>query len=279
MTAAAETTEAKPEEKKEDKEEKKEEKTEAKPEEKTSTKNKRASIFGNIFQKVGSPTNEKSEKEAAPAVPEKDKDTAVSSTAPQLGDPVDASASKPIEPESVTATDGEAKTTEGGTSPSSKSGLLSFMKKDGKKETKTEAKPEEKTEEAATSEATASAEPAQTTPKEKRRSSMFGSLGTKKEKKSETSDGGESDSKAKSNKLGGLFRKPSKAVKPTEKKEETTPTETEAIPEGTEKAENTEAPNGVESTEEKEKKETIGDVSADSVNVGPSNTATVQAAA
>lgn len=221
-------------------------------------------------------------------MPEKDKDTGVSSTAPQLGDPVDASASKPIEPESVTSpAEGEAsKTTEGGTSPSSKSGLLSFMKKDGKKETKTEAKPEakpeEKTEEAATTEASASAEPAQPTLKEKRRTSMFSGLGTKKEKKPE-SDGAESDSKAKANKLGGLFRKPSKAVKPTEKKEEsTTPTETEAIPEGGEKTENTEAPNGVEeSTEDKDKKETIGDVGADSVNVGPSNTntATVQAAA
>ncbi|KAK2760809.1 hypothetical protein FQN54_002047 [Arachnomyces sp. PD_36] len=253
-------------------EEKKEEKTEAKAEGTTSTKNKRASIFGNFFQKVGSPTQEKSEKESAPAVPAKDKDTTVSSTAPQLGDPVDASASKPIEPESVTApAEGEAPKTEAGTSPSSKSGLLSFIKKDGKKETKAEDKPAE---EAATTEATATSEPEKVT-KDKRRTSMFGSLGGKKEKKTE--EGAESDSKSKSNKLGGLFRKPSKAVKPTEKKEETPATETEAIPEGGEKTETTEATNGVEATEEK--KETIGDVSADAVNVGPSNTTPVQAAA
>ena len=171
----------------------------------------------------------------------------------------------------------KASATETGTSPSSKSGLLSFIKKDGKKE----AKPEEKTEETPATETTATAEPAQVTPKDKRRTSIFGSLGGKKEKKSETSEGegAESDSKPKSNKLGGLFRKPSKAVKTADKDKEAAPAESEAIPEGTEKAETeapatTEAANGVEATEE-----TIGDVSANAVNVGPAATTPVQAAA
>jgi len=52
-------------------------------------------------------------------------------------------------------------------------------------------------------------------PKEKRRTSFFGNLGMKKEKKAdsdnEVTDGEAKETKAK--KLGGLFRKPSKAVK------------------------------------------------------------------
>lgn len=67
--------------------------------------------------------------------------------------------------------------------------------------------------------------------KEKRRTSFFGSLGVKKEKKADTSDNeattdGETKEKGKSSKLGGMFRKPSKAVKL--EKGETAPTETEA---------------------------------------------------
>lgn len=73
---------------------------------------------------------------------------------------------------------------------------------------------------------------AATTPKDKRRTSFFGAFG-KKEKKADTSDNeattdGEKETK-KGNKLGGLFRKPSKAVKLD--KEEVAATEAEAKPE------------------------------------------------
>ncbi|KAJ5318804.1 hypothetical protein MYU51_012807 [Penicillium brevicompactum] len=150
-------------------------------------KSKRASIFGNFFQKVASPSQEKSEKEAT-AVPATE-ETAVASTAPQLENPVEETAA-----------------------------------------------PVEATETAAPTEAaveTPVETPAETvsTPKEKRRTSFFGNLGVKKEKKAESSDneatdGETKETKAKSNKLGGLFRKPSKAVKLD--KEEVAAAETEA---------------------------------------------------
>ncbi|KAJ5730034.1 uncharacterized protein N7483_004542 [Penicillium malachiteum] len=154
VAAPAETAEEKPEEKKEEK------------------KAKRASIFGNFFQKVTSPAHEKSEKEATAPAPVEE--TAVASAAPQLDNPVEEAAVEPIEAETVTAAaDGEAV-----------------------KET-----------------AETPAEAA--TPKDKRRTSFFGAFG-KKEKKdasdNEATTDGEKETK-KANKLGGLFRKPSKAVK------------------------------------------------------------------
>ncbi|OJJ49350.1 hypothetical protein ASPZODRAFT_129788 [Penicilliopsis zonata CBS 506.65] len=161
---------------------------------------KRASIFGNFFQKVTSPSHEKSEKEAtAPAEP-----AAVSSTAPQLENPVEEAAVAPIEPESVTApAETAAATAEAAETPA-------------------EAAPAEAPAAAATSPA----------PKDKRRTSFFGNLGIKKEKKGETSDNEATDgeTKHKSNKLGGIFRMPSKAVKLGEKKETAT-AETETKPE------------------------------------------------
>ncbi|KAJ5476411.1 hypothetical protein N7475_002140 [Penicillium sp. IBT 31633x] len=184
-TPAEATETAKEEPKEEPKEEKKEEK-----------KSKRASIFGNFFQKVASPSHEKSEKEAtAPAAEE----TPVASTAPQLENPVEEAAVKPIEPESVTAP-------------------------------------------AATEETPAAETPAAetvSTPKEKRRTSFFGNLGMKKEKKTDSSDnevtdGEAKETKAKSNKLGGLFRKPSKAVKLD--KEEVAAGETDVKADATEEA-------------------------------------------
>ncbi|RHZ74685.1 hypothetical protein CDV55_108431 [Aspergillus turcosus] len=132
-------------------------------------KAKRASIFGNFFQKVTSPSHEKSEKEAAaPAEP-----SAVSSTAPQLDNPVEEAAVKPIEPETVTAA---AATTEA----------------EAPKEI--------------------AASPTAETPsgKDKRRTSFFGNFG--KKKGDSDNEGAEAD-KAKGNKPFGLFRKPSKAVK------------------------------------------------------------------
>ncbi|KAJ5942355.1 hypothetical protein N7516_002523 [Penicillium verrucosum] len=107
------------------------------------------------------------------------------------------------------------------------------------------------------------AEAAVSSPKEKRRTSFFGNLGMKKEKKAdsdnEVTDGEAKETKAK--KLGGLFRKPSKAVKLD--KEEVAAAETEAKADAAEEApavpaketatENApvvEAPKAVETTEE-----------------------------
>ncbi|GIK03123.1 hypothetical protein Aspvir_007192 [Aspergillus viridinutans] len=156
-------------------EEKKEE-TEAKKEEKKAEspapKSKRTSLFGNFFQKVTSPSHEKSEKEAAaPAEP-----SAVSSTAPQLENPVEEAAVKPIEPETVTSAAAATAT-------------------ESPKET------------------AAAQSPTAETPagKDKRRTSFFGNFG--KKKGDSDNEGTDGESKAKGNKLGGLFRKPSKAVK------------------------------------------------------------------
>ncbi|CDM36751.1 hypothetical protein DTO013E5_2873 [Penicillium roqueforti] len=112
------------------------------------------------------------------------------------------------------------------------------------------------------------------TPKEKRRTSFFGNLGIKKEKKdssdNELTDGEAKESKPK--KLGSLFRKPSKAVKLD--KEEATATETEAKADAAEEApavpaketEIQEAPKPVETAE-------------DSKNVNVAVSTPVQAAA
>ncbi|OJD17388.1 hypothetical protein AJ78_02518 [Emergomyces pasteurianus Ep9510] len=222
-----------------------EKKPEAKPEP-SAAKAKRASIFGNIFQKVGN--QDKAEKESAP----KNTETPVSSTAPQLGDPVDASTSEPIKPETVTAAAEPApaakETEEPVTSPTStKSGFLNFIKKemkhDDKKEAvKSEDKPEKKPEETP-------AEPAATettTPpavKEKRRTSLFGNLGSKKEKKPEiATDGEQAGDESKSGstsplpKFGGVFRRVSKAGK-KDKEPAATTSESEPIPEAAEKPE------------------------------------------
>jgi hypothetical protein len=86
-----------------------------------------------------------------------------------------------------------------------------------------------------------------TTPKDKRRTSFFGNFG-KKEKKADTSDNEVTDgeTKAKSSKLGGLFRKPSKAVKLDQ--EETPAAETEAKAEETTEAAATETAAPAEET-------------------------------
>lgn len=133
-------------------------------------------MFGNFFQKVSSPSQEKTEKEAAAPA-----ESSVASTAPQLDNPVEGAAGKPIEPESVTApADGEAAKDSAAQSPAE-------------------------------------------TPKDKRRTSFFGNFGKKKGDSSDTED---AEGK-KGNKLGGLFRKPSKAVKLDNQKEET-PADSEA---------------------------------------------------
>lgn len=135
-----------------------------------------------------------------------------------------------------------------------------------------ESKPAEETP-AAPAEGEAAKDAAETpapepTPKDKRRTSFFGNLGIKK-------DGAEGEGKPK--KLGGLFRKPSKAVKGGEKEKEAAPAET--IPEG-DKPEpiSKDAPAEDKPAEEGKAEEKEADVAAESVNVA-SNSTPVQAAA
>jgi len=93
---------------------------------------KRNSLFGNLFNKVSSPSQEKSERDVGPTVPVKDTDTApVSAVAPQLADPVDISAPEPVastgETDPVTA--GTSTTRQNWTSSSPpKGGIFAFMK-------------------------------------------------------------------------------------------------------------------------------------------------------
>jgi len=216
-----------------------------------------------LFGKKGFtlPGTEKSEKEAAPA--KESEVPPVSETAPKIEEPIE---NKPIDaaavtgPADTTETAAPAEepvteptpapaTTEAATAPHSekKGGLISFIKKaearlEGKKEHKEEAKedkPAETTKEPAAA-APASSEPAATEStengikeerpaREKRRTSLFGSLGTIRKKSpgaAETEEAAE-PKREKSPlpaKLGGLFRRPSKAVK-SEAPKETTPAE------------------------------------------------------
>lgn len=206
--------------------------------------------------------------------PDGPKDTTVppvSETAPKIDEPID---TKPIDTAAVTAPvdtaiDGKAEETtavpaaaEETTSPRTekKSFLAGFMKKhDGKKEeTKEEKRHETPAAETTTPATTDAAEPTnehvgakeERPAREKRRTSLFGGLGTiKKNKKdeSETSEAKENPSDVKReksplpSKIGGLFRKPSKAVKseeahdtkavaPAETVTESTPATTETAP-------------------------------------------------
>ncbi|PYH84472.1 hypothetical protein BO82DRAFT_381604 [Aspergillus uvarum CBS 121591] len=161
----------------------KKEEEEKKAEAPVAQRSKRASLFGNFFQKVTSPSHEKSEKEAAAPAPI---ETPVASSAPQLENPVEEANVKPIEPETVTAAaDAQA-----------------------------------------AKDATPAVSPAAAeTPKNSRRTSFFGNFG--KKKGDSDNEGADGEAKPKGNKLGGIFRKPSKAVK-TEVKE--TKEATEAAP-------------------------------------------------
>jgi hypothetical protein len=113
---------------------------------------KRGSIFGSLFggkKDVTSPTAEKTEAEAAPAVPTKDTAVApVSETAPKIDEPIQ---SKPIDTAAVTAPvdtaiaahdlpansvhaqTTTAPTTKSPTSPSHKGGVLGFFKRQDSK--------------------------------------------------------------------------------------------------------------------------------------------------
>lgn len=191
--AAAEVTEplapTETVDKKEEGEHKKEEKEEKKAES-PAPKSKRTSLFGNFFQKVTSPSHEKSEKEAGHAAGE---NSVVSSTAPQLENPVEDATAKPVESETVTAANEAEASKDAAASPQSPAAENHFTARD------------------------------------KRRTSFFGNFGKKKG----DSDNEDVDSKPKGNKLGGLFRKPSKAVKLDK--------ETAAAKEAEDKADNVEA--------------------------------------
>lgn len=136
---------------------------------------KRNSIFNNLFGKKDSPTSPTT-KESAPVIPAKESEpSAVSATAPQLDDPATTAPSEP------SATGPAADVTES-------------------------AAPNDTPIASATT-----PDPA----KEKRRSSFFGNLGTKKEKKTDLiSDTEEAEGKKSTPaKFGGLFRKPSRAAR------------------------------------------------------------------
>lgn len=191
----------------------------------------------------------------------------------------------------------EAATTETATTPTKekKSGLMGYLKKaeamlEGKKAEKTEEKAAEDISKdpvaaaavdtpATTTETTVpSSDEARPVIADKRRSSLFSSLGTMKKRGNNTETATEADAvsgekkREKSplpQKIGGLFRKPSKAVKSEEKKDstaaatESTPTDSTPAPISKDESELTNgtstseqplaiagdvAPNGVHST-------------------------------
>ncbi len=144
--------------------------------------NKRSSIFGNFFNKKELSSPTT---EAAPVVPVKDETALTSSTAPKLEDSV----SSPTAGATMTNTGPSATVNDAVTSP-----VASPTTPD--------------------------------TTKPQRRSSFFNNLGTKKERRSEAiSDAEGTDGEGKkstASKLGGLFRKPSRATPTTNTKTEST---------------------------------------------------------
>ena len=287
--------------KKEDKKEEKHEEEKSGATTPTDKKAKRNSVFGSLFQKknVTSPTTERTEAETANSTSEV---PPVSETAPKIDEPID---TKPIDAAAVTAPANTEAITEDATkdntttSPAAetpktekKGGFLSgFIKKvEGKKEEPKEEKPTETTTATAEPSTTPAHDGATETPsetpvtkeerpaRERRRTSLFGSLGTMK-KKSETKDdttkttepavNGTETKREKSplpTKIGGLFRKPSKAVKSDAPKEtateptaEPTTDATTAIAEPTPATETTALPEAPES-------KIIGDVVPEAVH-------------
>ena len=164
--------------------------------------NKRNSVFGSFFNKRdnASPTRERKDKDALIA-PVKDNEPApLSATAPQLDDPVKTS---PIQADEKVETKGDV-------APLA---------------TDTPSAPDNSVPAPATTETPSKdipTSPIATTPdtsKDKRRQSFFGTLGGKKERRTDvTSDSEVTDGEGKksaSGKLGGLFRKASRSTKST----------------------------------------------------------------
>ncbi|RMZ82721.1 hypothetical protein DV738_g1521, partial [Chaetothyriales sp. CBS 135597] len=187
-------------------------------------KTKRGSVFGALFKKPAVGANvDKADKDVGPATPAKDVH-AVSETAPKLDEPIE---NKPI--------DAAAPKTE------KKSGFLAGLikkaetKKEELKEFKDSKKEELKKEEAKEDKATTDGTTEITAPKderpavEKRRPSLFASLGTIKRKSKEDKEGPDSgeESPAESKpqkspltkQIGDLLRRPSKAIKAGETKD------------------------------------------------------------
>ena len=139
--------------------------------------NKRSSVFGGFFSRKESSTGPTTA-EASPTAPVKDEPSGVSSTAPQLDNPVPASTTEPAAPTSEPA---KTETTSA--------------------------------EEATTSPAAVATSPA--SPTDKRRTSFFSNLGTKKEKKTAPTSSGDELTDGETKKQGsgfsGLLRKPSRA--------------------------------------------------------------------
>ncbi|KAI9722318.1 MAG: hypothetical protein M1812_001790 [Candelaria pacifica] len=181
---------------------------------------KRNSLFGGLFQKkdVASPAEEKSERDIAPAVPAKDVPTKETQNHTTETPPVIAPMANSISPTTgnPASTETPATTTEPVSPVTNKLDTKDIL--------------------APTSETTvtaASPEPL----KEKRRSSFFSNLGSKRERKVE-SDTGLVDSQPGQRsasplpKLGGIFRNPSRAMrgnKDSGKKEPVSPATAKAI--------------------------------------------------
>ncbi|KAF2089136.1 hypothetical protein K490DRAFT_72753 [Saccharata proteae CBS 121410] len=188
---------------------------------------KRASLFGNFFEKVRSPASEKKESEVAPVVPPKDGEAVAAeplvtdSTAPAIsaavGEPVVPAAEEPkVEEPNKEKKGFFGKFNKEPKSPSAESPLAA--------EEAPVAAPVEG--EAAATNGAAVATPET---KQEKRKSFFGNFGKKSE--------GETEGESKPSKLGGLFRNPSKAVKGNkEKKEANAPAKVDETTEPTEES-------------------------------------------
>lgn len=190
-------------------EEKKHDKQETDATTPTEKKPKRGSIFGSLFSKkdATSPTTEKAEKDDGPSVPAKDAEVPpVSETAPKIEEPI---ANKPIDTAAVTAPIDTAQAPAAAEETSSET-----PKETAAAETATTPTKEKKS--ATTEEAK---------PADKRRSSLFGNLKKKTHNADSTADaeatevGTKRERSPLPQRIGSLFRRPSRGVKSEEPKE------------------------------------------------------------
>ncbi|KPI43741.1 uncharacterized protein AB675_6177 [Cyphellophora attinorum] len=269
----------------------------------TDKKAKRGSVFGSLFNKakVTSPTSEKTEKEVGPTPPAKDEVLPVSDTAPKVDEPID---TKPLDTAAITApatTDAPAETPKETTATrpaaTEKKSFLGFIKKpeskkDEVKETKAaDVKPTESTtaavpavdgadapvttDAAAKSDSETPVEEKKTpADKDQRRSSLFGGLGTIKNKKrdeTEPTENGTEKKREKSplpSKIGGLFQ-PKEEVK----------TETSAPAATSEPATAAETKTDVPASTDAPESKIIGDVVPEAVVAAPTPAPEVKASA
>jgi hypothetical protein len=183
-------------------------------------KTKRGSVFGGIFGKKNATATdaEKAEAEAGPAVPTKDSDIPpVSETAPKIEQPVHQA---PLDTAAVVAPVDTVQTPAAVEEPVTKD----------KPTTPTEATSTSKQQKEAPAAATGEERPVNP----QRRSSLMERFGTQKKKATKTSESDGTPTEVKReksplpSKVVGLFRKPSKAVKPVEEK----PVETNGLTNG-----------------------------------------------